>query len=228
VGQPSSPGAAGRRRDDGTPLPAKIEGVDLEIGIRRLAGNRRLLRKLLLEFLQDYRGVIDTIRTAIDLGHTESVMRLVHTLKGVAATIGANSVHYAARDLEAGFGKGDIEQYPPLLRNLEKAMAPVITSLTTLERETTSSSGEWPAVAVGTVEPERLRSAMAELLHLLQEGDAEAADRLAPLARELKAAGLANELDTLRSQLDNFDYEEAERTLRAWRSASASTSGRRS
>ena len=70
-----------------------IEGVDVEAGLRRVAGNRRLYRDLLLQFTsgQAWR-VSSQITAAIEKKDRTLAERIAHTVKGVAGSIGLTSI----------------------------------------------------------------------------------------------------------------------------------------
>ncbi len=70
-------------------IPEKIDGIDKETALRRLAGNTGLYRSLLIQFASDYRQIIPLIGRHIKEGQLQDAAKLVHTLKGVAGNIGA-------------------------------------------------------------------------------------------------------------------------------------------
>jgi signal transduction histidine kinase/CheY-like chemotaxis protein len=56
-------------------LPVYLPGFDLSDGLKRLQGNKRLYRKLLLSFSTDYCGAADDIRIALDAKDSERSCR---------------------------------------------------------------------------------------------------------------------------------------------------------
>ncbi|NIS60490.1 MAG: PAS domain S-box protein, partial [Proteobacteria bacterium] len=84
----------------GEDLPESLPGFDLEAGLKRLQRNRRLYRKLLLDFAANYSGVGDEIRQALDSKEMERVNGLVHGLKGMAGNLAATDLHSAAVEME--------------------------------------------------------------------------------------------------------------------------------
>jgi HPt (histidine-containing phosphotransfer) domain-containing protein len=81
-------------------LPESLPGFDLRAGLKRLGGNRRLYRKLLLDFAADYIGAAADIREAVAAGDFERAHRLVHNLKGLAGNLAATELQAAAVNLE--------------------------------------------------------------------------------------------------------------------------------
>jgi HPt (histidine-containing phosphotransfer) domain-containing protein len=85
--------------EDDLLLPQSLPGIDLEVGLKHVAGNQKLLRKLLVEFFADYKDAVPGLRSAIKNDH-QSAERMANTLKGVAGSFGAANLHSAALALE--------------------------------------------------------------------------------------------------------------------------------
>jgi polar amino acid transport system substrate-binding protein len=81
-------------------LPEALPDFDLIDGLKRLQGNKKLYRKLLVNFAADYAGVISDIRRAMDAEDMESAQRIVHTIKGVAGNLAASDLQAAAIKFE--------------------------------------------------------------------------------------------------------------------------------
>jgi two-component system sensor histidine kinase/response regulator len=81
-------------------FPASLMGFDLSDGLKRLQGNKRLYRKLLLNFVADYREAAKDIRIALDAKDFKQTHSLVHNLKGLAGNLAATDLQAAAVNLE--------------------------------------------------------------------------------------------------------------------------------
>ena len=81
-------------------LPKSLLGFDLEDGLKRLQGNKKLYRKLLLSFSMDYSVVANEIRQALDTNNFDQAHSLVHNLKGLASNLAATKLQAAAVNLE--------------------------------------------------------------------------------------------------------------------------------
>ncbi|MBW2584039.1 MAG: response regulator, partial [Deltaproteobacteria bacterium] len=93
-------------------LPESLPGFDLPDGLKRLQGNKRLYRKLLLNFATDYFEAANDIRIAIDSKDFERTHSLVHNLKGLAGNLAATDLQAAAVNLEK-LVKGVEKKTPP-------------------------------------------------------------------------------------------------------------------
>ncbi|MCG8619156.1 MAG: response regulator, partial [Desulfobacterales bacterium] len=73
-------------------LPDSLPGIDMEEGIRRIGGNKKLYRNLLLKMKSDYTDAANEIGTLLEAGKPEDAERLAHTVKGVAGNLGAKQL----------------------------------------------------------------------------------------------------------------------------------------
>ncbi|MDC8772229.1 CHASE domain-containing protein [Roseateles albus] len=90
---------------------ASEAGVDLELALRRLGGKRASYIRLLGSFVRDLAALPEQLRSQVEQGDFESATRLLHTLKGTAATLGATGMAGEAGEAEARLGAW--RQQPP-------------------------------------------------------------------------------------------------------------------
>ena len=205
----------GQLADD---LPRELPGVNLVTGLQRVGGNRKLFRKLLLEFRQDHGEDITAIRDALAGGEAERAQRFAHTIKGVAATIGAGELNARASELEAAIKEGSEDSYEALITGLEEVMTPVIQGLASL---TDAGSGAQAGAAAGDSfletnghdAEESLDPRLAALERMLDEMDPDAEEALAALLPALKPRVDPGLLKKLQAQVAGFDFEEGLKTL---------------
>jgi CheY-like chemotaxis protein/HPt (histidine-containing phosphotransfer) domain-containing protein len=81
-------------------LPESLPGFDLAAGLSRLMGNKRLYRKLLLDFGANYGAVAAEIREALAARNFNQAHSLVHNLKGLAGNLEATDLQAAAVAME--------------------------------------------------------------------------------------------------------------------------------
>ncbi len=93
-------------------LPESLPGFDLSAGLERLRGNKRLYRKLLLDFGAKYTKVANEIHNALDAKDLEQAHSLIHNLKGLAGNLAAIDLQAASVNLEKLF-KGVGKKTPP-------------------------------------------------------------------------------------------------------------------
>jgi len=193
--------ASGQRRE-GIPLP-KIEGLDQEAGLVRVQGDKALYRRLLTKFRETQRRFVEAFRVAREDSEDDTALRLVHTLKGLAGTLGATGLQEAAAGLEGACRKQAPEdQLAVRLQAVEGELLPLISLLDTLE-DTQESAPDQP----GT---DGLVPLLCELKSLLQDNDTAAGDLLTPIKRRL---GGHPGLQTLDELIGDYEFEAATERL---------------
>jgi CheY-like chemotaxis protein len=108
-------------------LPESLSGFDLAGGLRRLQGNKKLYRKLLLSFAKDYKGVANEIRQSLEAEEFDQAHSLVHNLKGLAGNLAATQIQAAAVNLEK-FVRG-YEKKNPSTKELNLKFSELKTAL---------------------------------------------------------------------------------------------------
>jgi HPt (histidine-containing phosphotransfer) domain-containing protein len=83
-----------------------LSGFDLQGGLRRVAGNGALYRRLLLSMLRTQGEAASGVSEALARDAFQEAERIVHTLKGVAANLGATALADAAGCLEHELKQG--------------------------------------------------------------------------------------------------------------------------
>ncbi|MBF0477408.1 MAG: response regulator, partial [Deltaproteobacteria bacterium] len=114
VGGPSSPAVeSDRDRAVENDIPT-LARIDVAAGLKRVGGNKKLYRSILLKFYNEYPDSSARIKAAFDAGDRELAQRLAHTVKGVAGNIGAEVLFQAGEELEAAIKQGRDDIAGPL------------------------------------------------------------------------------------------------------------------
>jgi two-component system, sensor histidine kinase and response regulator len=109
--------------------PLKIAGIDTESGLKRLGGKRERYESLLRKFATRQAGTVDTIRAALSGGDVATAERDAHSLKGAAATLGADLLAEEAAKAEAAIETGHAVE--AALRSLSRSLDGVVAAIRT-------------------------------------------------------------------------------------------------
>jgi len=97
--------------------------LERDTALARVGGDLDLLKEIAALFLEEYPRELDQIHKALAAGDAYTLERAAHGLKGSVANFGATPAVDAAFQLEQ-FGKaGKLDQVPPALAALERALA---------------------------------------------------------------------------------------------------------
>jgi len=186
-------------------------GVDQVAGLRRVAGNETLYRKLLADFHRDYASGVDPLRAAILEERTEDASRWIHTLKGVAGNVGAMDLHRAAQELESAMRVGDEGKSDGLLPEVERELSRVVEGLAPLARETAVARASTGG-ADGAVDRTALEASLRELSALVRTNNPDAENALEHVRAALKGAR-REEVEGVAQALDLFDFRGAAKAV---------------
>jgi two-component system sensor histidine kinase/response regulator len=152
-----------------------IDGLDTQDGLTRVAGNRKLYLKLLRQFADQQSPAVAEIAAALAQDDPALAERGAHTLKGVAANLGAKQVQAAASMLEEVIRhRGGAAETEPALLQVAKVLDPLLESLrNSLPLPETSDTRP---VSHAPVDPSKTRAAAEQLLQLLADFDSAAVE----------------------------------------------------
>jgi len=109
---------------------AVLAGIDSRQGLENTLNNDLLYQQLLEYFYTDLKQFIEEMPAALTQTDKKNAIRLTHSLKGTAATIGANAVSQRARALEHACKEAqEAEAIEVLLQQTEDAIKVVKQSL---------------------------------------------------------------------------------------------------
>ena len=196
-----------------SPAPPLLDAVTAQ---SRLGGSAEFYQRLLRRFQEEHAGSAEVIAAALQAGEMERAQREAHSLKGVAANLGARRLSVLA---------GGVEQ---ALRRGQGIGAAQLDALRTVQRETLAAMQahtDPPGRKAGTRSPGGLAPKLARLAQLLDDHDAEAKDYFAGFAQELGTPPTTAFL-RLRMAIDSYETEAARDALQELlRELNLSTSG---
>jgi two-component system sensor histidine kinase/response regulator len=200
-----APAAAGARAAPGSaPSPdlPRVPGLDVDGGLRRVAGNRELYAGLLRKFLSNQREAPGRVRAALAAGARETATREAHTLKGVAGNLGAGPTQAAAGALEAALRDGQAA-LEPLLAAVETALAELVAAL---EVWAATPPGGASGAPGGVLDEAGFAAALTALRARLADDDTGAIDDLRALRRLPGVTAFAGDLDAIERAIGAYDF----------------------
>jgi signal transduction histidine kinase/HPt (histidine-containing phosphotransfer) domain-containing protein/FixJ family two-component response regulator/HAMP domain-containing protein len=147
-----------------------IDGLDARQGIARVLENRQFYEELLMDFAETQSGCINAIveAHAADDGHT--AVRLAHTLKGLAATLGADRLAALVKPLETALRTDDVAAVATGVWTTEAELQRLVAAI----RRVLPARPPARLIAAAPVDLSHLQDLLADLEALLAAGEAEA------------------------------------------------------
>ncbi|CBS91102.1 PAS domain S-box protein [Azospirillum lipoferum] len=200
-------------------LPENLPALDLAVARRNVNGNLALLRRILIDFAATHAGEAARLTAAAREERWKDLLRLSHTLKGTAATIGAMDLSALAGAVERGAMTSPPMLEDGILDRLAEALALVVEGIGTLGRPAgeAATTAETPAMQLSATLPRdtllAAQSLADQLGGLLIAGDPEAGDMADGLARLLAGSPAAAAADRVNRHAGAFDFEDAAAAL---------------
>ena len=192
-----------------------LPGIILTDGLNRVNGNQDLYKKILLQFGASNVDTVDNLETALSMGDDMTACRLAHTVKGVAANIGAVQLAAVAAELESALMSGGIGFDDALLAKFDESFTEVMDSIKKLEAlEVEQKIKEQDAIKEDA-DPDAIRRLMIDLAQMLEIGSSKSMKQIEMLGKYLSNSKVDKQFKQLKSDVDIFDMDKALERLKA-------------
>ncbi|MDH4285349.1 MAG: response regulator, partial [Gallionellaceae bacterium] len=201
----------GRAEADGPPpaiQPSVVVdslSLDTEKAIAAM-GSEEIYLIVLEKFISNQGKAVQSIADALAVADGKTAARLAHTLKGLAATIGADALAELVRQLEWVIPQGDAQQSVQLLASTEAEMQGVLEAVAAYRkaREVVSA-------------PQQNADTSAALVPLLEQlnsqllaFDSEASNTMRQIKSLLNGSEVWQRFKQLDRHINEYDYEKAQ------------------
>jgi CheY-like chemotaxis protein/HPt (histidine-containing phosphotransfer) domain-containing protein len=204
---PENPvGAAVPAAEAESPVTRRLQGlygVDVKSGLANVAGNEKLYLSLLNRFTVKYRGSPGELPALLKANDREGALRLVHTIKGVAANLGAHRLADLVKRIESAMLAK--ESVTSLLVPYARELARVAQGIERLSRELTAQEGGGVGEAVSPDHVPHILGALGTLPELLQTDWGQAQEKVESLGGLLAHTDAADIYSRLADALEEFD-----------------------
>jgi len=186
---------------------AAASGVDMAAALQRLGGKQDVYRRMLQTFVKDLGEMPAQLQGATG----PDARRLLHTLKGLAATLGAMALSGAAAACEKVVATDPTDEQ--LQATLEEACSAIVAAepglqvlLQALQQDQASGTGT--DAAVQALDKPALVAALKEMAGLLEAQDMEAMTAMANVQQQFGLA-LGEEIAALEQAMADMEFDKA-------------------
>jgi len=186
-----------------------LDRLDIETALQRMGSNTAMLTNALRSFANDLAQAPHTLRAHLAGSERAEAIRVVHTLKGLAATVGANGLSALAARIESRLASGSApEEEQAMVRQLQTAIDATARALApTLKRL------EAPAAVDGThselpLDADRFASGLQALRLLLLNADMLALDTFGEL-HAVQGVPRSAQMAALGQAINQLDFQQA-------------------
>jgi CheY-like chemotaxis protein len=192
-------------------------GVDIGTAVARLGGKLGTYRRLLQGFVRDLAAMPGQLRTQADSGQWAEASRQMHTVKGLAATLGAGPLSSQAAAAEQMFRQAPgSDEAQRGLQTIEAAITRALPGLGALceqlDREA-DAPGDAAATSA-TIDKAGLADMLQTLARLLADSDMDALNLMDRL-RATPAGALSSRVEALDEAVVTLDFDRAQQACEA-------------
>ncbi|MCP4401374.1 MAG: response regulator [bacterium] len=180
-------------------LPQSLAGFDLHKGLERATHNADFYHRMLVRFQEQLDGEFSDILDALDRENIEDAHRKTHSLKGLAATVGAMHLAEAATAIDRTFKDGSAIT-DEMRATLQQTLAEVHTGLAALP--------PLPDVS-REVDPEQGAAAMQEILNVLRHNEMADEKLLETVLHYLRDTVGGDTAEEFGKRVDHFEHDAA-------------------
>lgn len=184
-----------------------VEGLDVAVGLRALQGDVPRYLRFLGQFVVKHGQDASAMAARAAAGDLQAVHYIAHSLKGVAATLGAVRIQQLAAQAEARAKQGADRS------GLDDLAAELSELVTAIQAVLPAEPEQFQSSPVKDVDIVRINALLTRLENLLASSDTEAND-LAEESRDLLRQLFGDTAKVLERQIENYEYEDALATLR--------------
>ncbi|MBF0107819.1 MAG: response regulator [Magnetococcales bacterium] len=169
--------------------PIHLPGIVFANGLARVGGNRKLFHKLLKNFHKKHQRTAHLLERLLIQKDHETFRREIHTLRGIAGTIGAHDLYDVASRIEHQLRTGSLDEIHPLFSKLEDHLTFLISGLGQFfqradEDKAVQTERKISFADIPTEKIEHLRRMAHDIEEFLRLGDTRVRNLLEEVERE--------------------------------------------
>ncbi|MBF0380449.1 MAG: response regulator [Magnetococcales bacterium] len=193
----------------------EIKGLNINDGLGRVMGNRKLYLKLLHRFMEDHINDVNNVGKALEDCEYDQAASLVHSIKGVSSNIGAKNLQYKTEVLEKTIKERVFkaiskayESFCVAHNELMLAMQP----LAAIEEEPDTEDyfvDDDDGDKKPAIDGNKVATLCRELIVLLEDNSVETESILNELTDELASSGESRSMKKLVSKVEQYEFDVA-------------------
>ncbi len=182
-----------------------LDGIDIQIGLKRVYQNTKLYKRLLIQFKQKNGLFLEELQQMIKDGSHKDLKLLLHTIKGIAGNLGAMDLHQTIYNMEieiqANFRPENLESH---FQDIQKNLNRVFTSIRLLEQEEINTYQENKSVDM-----QQITELLDQFSKHLKDYNLEASHIYEQLQEILKNTHISNYINSIEDSIRSYNYEKA-------------------
>jgi CheY-like chemotaxis protein len=188
-----------------------LAGLDMQQGLAAMGGRQPVYIRLLKKFNDNFAKAFEPqFRSAVQSEDWMVAERLVHSLKGVAQTLGAKDLVQSTIQLEASLRQRHVEQIFEILRQVVACLTVISDSVSCLDAQLApmAVAGE----RVQQIDQDSLQR-LATLTDMLARRETDATELALELDETMSRTEFASDWKAVAGAIDRYDFSAAEKKM---------------
>lgn len=182
--------------------------INFNEGIERLSGNKTLYLEILQKFYNQYSNDINKVGKLIHNKEYEKVLDILHTLKGLCGTIGANNMRVEILAFEALLKNNKYENIDVYIKVLNKVFSKTLLEINEyIELNKYEMININPKIDDRSIDREEIKDFINKLVNSLKEGNISSINLF--LENEFMLKNIVDESDfnNMKLKLNEYDFD---------------------
>jgi CheY-like chemotaxis protein len=185
-----------------------LPGLNLAAAVARLDNNWSSLHKVLKAFQQDFGNAIERLHDDLKNDRYEDAKRLAHTIKGLAHSIGAETLEASAQRFERDLMSGTTHGLPDFARELDAALTAIA------ELQDTPHAVNEILAGQEALDSGEFRALLCELAAMVGDSIILSTDFKEQVRRGLRGHVGGADIEQLLTHVNQLDYTSAQQELK--------------
>ncbi len=198
--------------------PKTVDSViNIESALKRINNNEKIFLVLIDEFIKQYSNSHQKIVDALDKEDLKLAIRITHSLKGAAGTLGSESLYEASDQLQNALADNNFETAELLLIEFKDLLAKTVAAL--LQYKNGENIEPKPEVAPveqipGVKDLYKTSVYFRQAMQAIKESDTNVKIIIDKIASNLEDKQQINKTEEIIELINCFDFHDAENVLR--------------
>ncbi|MFH1077430.1 MAG: response regulator [Pseudomonadota bacterium] len=191
-----------------------VRGINISEALEKIEGNVELYCQIMAVFSDSNKNFIPEIRNALGIKDMRLARRLVHSLKGSAASIGANALQKVTLELETAIKQDNFEKLETHIDNVDSALREALESIQVIMAGFDHGETFRKEIVYRLKKDDRFTSLLNDLDGFLSNCDLVSSDKcIGAILEYLGDSELSKDVRLLQRLTNDFDFDEARNSL---------------
>ncbi len=198
-----------RSKSDDPNLPEFLPGFDIDAGLARVVGNKRLYWNMLLSLANKYGSIDQDVQEMIQSANLAGAAKIAHKVKGMAGNLGAKALEKAASNLEITLLDNLAEDIDDRFTIFADALQQVVRSVRELEKTLSDDQAETSDAPDAPLDMNEVGTLLNRIADLITSDYGEAINQIDHLKQMMGNSQVKDEIIQLEGWVNEFNDSEA-------------------